>query len=230
MRCPVCNSEKFDAYGGRPQARCMSCGALERGRLSWMILQKLDHLRPGVRMLNMAPEPFMLFLGAKAIGDSYMATDYDPELFSKWDKQPVAKLDMCSDLAGMTPESFDVVMHNHVLEHLPCDVSTVLANLNRLLAPGGVHLFSAPIQPNRGTEEDLDPGLTPEERTQRFGQEDHLRMFGDRDFMNIVERAMPLDKLVDMSELITREELETAALAADVFDSLNGNRVFVWRK
>ena len=229
MGCPVCNSEQFDSYGGRQQARCMSCGALERGRLSWIVLEKLDLLRPGVRMLNMAPEPFMLFHGAKAIGNSYRAADYDPDLFSKW-KLPVAKLDLCEDLIGMAPNSLDVIMHNHVLEHIPCDVSAVLANLNRLLVPGGVHLFSAPILPGRFSEEDLNPILTPEERRRRFGQGDHLRIFGDGDFMSFIERAMPLDKLVDLSLLITEEELETAALSPDVFKSLNGNRVFAWRK
>lgn len=229
LKCPVCGSGEFKVYNDRENALCVKCGALERGRLAWMVLQALDMLRPDVKLLNIAPEPFMLFHGAEAIGQGYMAVDYDPELFAKW-RKTIIKLDLCNDLAGMEPGQFDVIMHNHVLEHVGCDVTGVLANLNRLLVPGGVHLFSAPIMPDRSTEEDMDPALTPLERRRRFGQEDHLRIFGDRDFMDILARAMPTEHQVDLVPLIDPARLTQAALPADVLVSLNPHRVFVWRK
>jgi hypothetical protein len=227
--CPVCAHTQFDAYGGRKDARCTGCGALERGRLSWLILERLDLLKPGVRILNLAPEPFMLCIGSKIFGDTYVASDYDPSAFSKW-KQPIRKIDMCRDLLALEAGSFDVVMHNHVLEHLPCEISPVLQNLNRLVAPGGVHMFSTPIMPNVRTIADLDPSLSSEERRARFGQEDHMRLFGDLDFMDLIEVVGMRSGLIDLEPLISEQTLLDAAIPANVFKSANSHRVFVWRQ
>lgn len=227
--CPVCDNHTFDAFGKRENARCTKCGALERGRLAWLILKRLDVLKPGVRFLNFAPEPFMLFYGSQVIGDGYVACDYDPALYEKWGK-PVRRVDICNDIAGMKPGEYDVLMHNHVLEHLPCDVCPALLNLNRLLAPGGVHLFSTPIMPNAWSVADLDPSLTPEQRRARFGQEDHVRLFGDQDFMDLLEQANMTGGLIDLRPIISEDELKDAEIPAHVFDTPNSHRVFVWRQ
>ncbi len=180
-------------------------------------------------MLNIAPEPFMIFYGADAIGNSYTAADFCPELFAKW-KRPVIKVDLCVDIESMPPESYDVVMHNHVLEHLPCDISKVLSNINRLLVTGGFHIFSAPIVQNTETKESLSPDLTGEQRRVLFGQEDHLRMFGDKDFLEIIGKGMPLEKLVDVAALIGPRVLRDAAIPEDALLTLNSSRIFAWKK
>lgn len=62
--CPVCHhsSRKFLPFGAqvvRPDARCPSCGALERHRLLWLYLERRTDLLDGAprRMLHVAPEP-----------------------------------------------------------------------------------------------------------------------------------------------------------------------------
>ncbi len=113
-------------------------------------------------------------------GSSYKATDYDVPRYSKW-KFEVSQLDACCDLVNLPSASFDLILHNHVLEHLPCSVEAVLAEMTRLLAPGGWHFLSVPFR-RAQTEEDLGD-LTPEQRIELFGQYDHMRMFGQRIFL-----------------------------------------------
>jgi len=228
LSCPICANTTFDTYGGRVGARCMGCGSLERGRLAWLVLTKLDQLRPGVRLLNNAPEPFMLSFGAKRLCAGYTPADYDPSLFAKWNRK-ILQFDMCNP-QGFAPGSFDCIMHNHVLEHLPCDVVGALRGLNALVAPGGYHLFSAPIMPHRTTIEDFRPDLTPQERLRRFGQDDHVRMFGALDFMTFIERAGMMEGMIDLSPLISAAELEAAGLNPQVFETCNPHRIFAWRR
>jgi hypothetical protein len=180
-------------------------------------------------MLNLAPEPFMIFNGRHQIGDGYEGADYDPSLFAKWG-QPIRRLDLCSDVYALPPNYYDVVMHNHVLEHVPCDVSRVLDGVNRTIKLGGYHLFSVPIRPNSDTVEDLDPTLTSEERRRRFGQEDHMRYFGDRDFERFLERANMKSGMINLRTLVSQEEIATAGIPLGVLDTINAHRVFVWRK
>ncbi|QGM97583.1 hypothetical protein [Methylocystis parvus] len=208
---------------------CAKCGAFERGRLAWMALTRLNLARPGVRVLNLAPEPFMLCSKSRLFEGGYHAADYDPALFAKWGK-PVMPLDLCSDLNNLPPGYYDVIMHNHVLEHVPCEVTTVLRGLNRAIIHGGYHLFSVPIKSNAITVEDLSSELTSAERLAAFGQEDHMRYFGDIDFLEFLKKAEMTDGMVDLSSLISSEECIAAGLPPDVFETLNSNRVFVWRK
>ena len=226
--CPVCSSEAFDSYGGRIGARCVGCGALERGRLSWLILERLELLRPGVRFLNCAPEPFMLIRGAQLIGNGYIPTDFDPTLYAKWNRN-IIQFDMCNPEA-MILGPFDCIMHNHVLEHIPCDVPSALRKLNKHIVPGGVHMFSTPIMPDRKMREDLSPDLSPEDKLRLFGQNDHVRMFGALDFMDMLKSAGMNTGLLDVSAMISEDDLANAGLNPEVFNSYNSNRVFVWRR
>jgi SAM-dependent methyltransferase len=78
--------------------------------------------------------------------------------------------------------SIDLLICFHVLEHVPDD-TRAMRELARVLAPGGLGLIQVPWQPSRPTEEDLEADV--EERKRRFGQHDHVRMYGD-DFEQIL--------------------------------------------
>lgn len=226
--CPICYSTTFRDFNKREKACCAGCGAMERGRLAWVTLSRLGRLRFGVRFLNFAPEGFMLNIGSRIIGPNYEAADFSPELFGA-SAGRISKIDMCNDLGSLDQRSYDVVMHNHVLEHVPCHVPNVINQLNNLLKPGGLHVFSIPIFPNRSNEEDLSPELTSAERTRRFGQEDHMRLFG-RDFMDVLEEAGIASSLMDISQIATEHELNIWRIPLDAVQGASPHRVFVWQK
>ena len=72
---------------------------------------------------------------------------------------------------------FDVIICNHVLEHIEDD-KKALMELYRILKPGGIAILQVPISfIMKQTFE--DPTITtPEQREKEFGQHDHVRIYG----------------------------------------------------
>lgn len=82
--------------------------------------------------------------------------------------------------------AFDVVVCNHVLEHVADDRKS-MAELRRIVRPGGTAIVMVPFQPDRVTIE--DPSITdPARRAEVFGQSDHVRLYG-RDYLERLEEA-----------------------------------------
>jgi SAM-dependent methyltransferase len=79
--------------------------------------------------------------------------------------------------------SFDVVIANHVLEHVADDQQAV-REIFRVLTPGGRAVLQTPFSPVL-TRTIQDEGVdTPSARLALYGQEDHVRLYG----ADIVER------------------------------------------
>src|SRR5436309_2471150 len=76
--------------------------------------------------------------------------------------------------------AFDAVICSHVLEHV-ADARRALAEVHRVLAPGGWAILQSPIDAGRAATFE-DPAVTaPADRERVFGQRDHARIFG-RDY------------------------------------------------
>ena len=74
-------------------------------------------------------------------------------------------------------ESFDVVLCNHVLEHVVED-QKAMRELFRVLTQGGWAILNSPTDPRRAKTFE-DPNITsPQDRERAFGQEDHVRIYG----------------------------------------------------
>jgi SAM-dependent methyltransferase len=86
-------------------------------------------------------------------------------------------MERCDITAIPEPDgAFDVVICNHVLEHIPDD-RRAMRELRRVLRPGGLAVLQHPVQDRPDTYE--DPGVVdPVERLRVFGQEDHVRIYG----------------------------------------------------
>ena len=83
--------------------------------------------------------------------------------------------------------TFDAIICNHVLEHIVDDLKA-MAELHRVLKPGGWSILQVPISLSlRTTYEDFSIA-TPKEREEAFGQNDHVRIYG-QDYVSRLERA-----------------------------------------
>ena len=83
---------------------------------------------------------------------------------------------------------FDVFICSHVLEHV-ADDRKALAELFRILKPGGWGILMAPIN-LVAKEIDEDPAVTDVgERWRRFGQDDHVRLYTKTGFIERVKNA-----------------------------------------
>ena len=229
-RCPIClASDSFIPFNGRTHARCSKCLCVERNRLMWLALEHLGLPQPQTRVLHFAPELGIASKIAKTCGERYVACDISPERY-KSKHYDVRACDLCADLGAFEDDSFDLILHNHVLEHLSCDVGGVLKQLERILAPGGMHLFSVPIRGLR-TREDMSPGMLPEERKKLFGQEDHIRLFGSEEFPELLRAIWGQeDILFDFDNRMDPSVLIQAAIPPEAVTGINGNTLFYRRK
>jgi SAM-dependent methyltransferase len=74
-------------------------------------------------------------------------------------------------------DSFDLIICNHVLEHIPDD-RKAMAELYRVLRPGGLGILQVPFSTVLSQTIE-DASVTCErERVRRFGQRDHIRIYG----------------------------------------------------
>lgn len=104
-------------------------------------------------------------------GADYLSCDLDPG-----NAMDVADLTALKYADGQ----FDFVYCSHVLEHVDDD-QLAMREIRRVLSPRGFGLLMVPIFSDRTIE---DPSITdPAERLRLFGQEDHVRAYGE-DFVD----------------------------------------------
>ena len=224
--CPVCQGTRFRAFNGRSNAQCEQCGALERGRYQWMVLNRKFPNLEGKVVAHFAPERFFMDRLGQRADIAYRAFDLHPEHY-RHDHVEVQQLDLCSGLSSLPPASFDLLLHSHVLEHLPCDVGQVLRQMVALLRPGGSMMFTVPIDADYA-KEGVDEATTDAEREMRRRQGEHLRVFGRFDFVPWLRQILGADCLVKQRDLFTPEELHAAAVPVVMDREPTGKSVFIY--
>jgi len=117
----------------RANAKCINCGSFERHRTLWHFLQKHgDIFNKPLKMLHVAPEKiyYHKFISLKNI--EYHPIDLMPDRYAYGNK--TLQMDV-TDLT-YTDNFFDVVICNHVLEHIPLDTKA-MSEIFRVLKPNG---------------------------------------------------------------------------------------------
>ena len=104
------------------------------------------------------------------------------------DLNALMNCDIILDITDMNFEDnfFDVIICNHVLEHVK-DGRKAMSELFRVLKPKGFAILQVPISKNaKETFEDFSI-TTPKGREKYFGQKDHVRIYGNEDYKKILE-------------------------------------------
>ncbi len=163
---------KFLPYGYqklRPNALCPGTLSLERHRLLWLYLSReTDFLKKNIRVLHIAPEQ-VFYATFKALKNwDYTTTDLHSPLAD-------VKADICA--LPFENDHYDLIFCNHVLEHIPDD-QKAMKELYRILKKGGTLIAQVPLDENRETTFEDDSITDKKERTQIFGQYDHVRIYG----------------------------------------------------
>lgn len=183
VECPICGKHfrKFLPYGygeAMDNRLCPNCLSLERHRLLWLYLkEKTGFFTDDLKVLHFAPEqPFLKrFKSLKNL--DYTTADLD---------SPIADMHIDVTNINLPDNTYDVVICNHVLEHVD-NVDKAFSEIKRILKPNGWAILLVPINPNVDTFE--DPSVTdPKERQRLFGQYDHVRQFG-RDYADVLRDA-----------------------------------------
>lgn len=173
VECPCCDSTfaRFLSHRGRAEAKCPRCGALERHRVLWLFLERETDLFDGGELLHVAPEYAFLRRFSRTPGLRYVSGDIESAL---------ADVELDAMDLPFEAESFDFLICNHVLEHVEDD-RRALAEIHRVLRPGGWAILMCPVDGRRTTTLEDPAAVTPEDRHRLFGQSDHVRLYG-RDY------------------------------------------------
>lgn len=104
--------------------------------------------------------------------------------------------------------SVDVIVCNHVLEHVPDD-SSALSELYRVMSPGGWGSIQVPMMGETTVES--NPMMTPEEKITHFGQEDHQRQYG-RDYLERLEVHGFQTLVIARDDVVSSEDVNRLSL------------------
>jgi hypothetical protein len=166
--CPCCGGHfrrmsrrRISGWGGI----CPRCRSHPRHRAIALLLARGD--LPGRRLLHFAPEPLFDPLFARLPDIERVTADLH------------APADLRIDISDMDlpDSSFDLILCSHVLEHVPDD-RAAMRELRRVLSGDGLALMLVPFRPAVPTYE--DPSISsPLDRMVAFGQQDHVRIYGN---------------------------------------------------
>ena len=211
--CPLCGCRrrKFLPYGyvtQRDNALCPNCLALERHRTLWLwLLRESDIGRGAValpRLLHVAPEVALMRkfsrIYAKQPAD-YVTADLE---------SPLADLHFDIQHIPLEDESFDVVICNHIMEHVEDD-RLAMREILRIMRKGGWGVILSPVDLQREKTFEDDTITDEAERTRIFGQYDHRRIYG-RDYAERLREAGFEVYECDYANLIPAKEKQLYAL------------------
>lgn len=177
--CPVC------AYWGQfinsgnpplPGVKCPSCKSAPRHRLLKLMLDREHTVPPGAEILHFAAER----------GMRSMITGLRPSRYVTADIEPGFDVQVNIENLAIEDASFDVVICSHVLEHV--NDRLALANIHRVLRPGGSLIAMVPIVDGWDTTYENPAITSPRDRTRHFGSPNHVRFYG-RDFPDRLKEA-----------------------------------------
>jgi len=204
--CPVCGYQgMFSPVRHKPEIWCPCCDSRPRHRLLKLWMDREMVLGQGARVLHFAAEPWVRgwFEGR---GATYVTADINDLFDLQIDITAMDLPDVC----------YDLVMTNHVLEHV--DDRAALAETFRVLKPGGQAVITVPmIEGWDRTHE--DPALVTEAaRRLHYGDPTHLRFYGRDVRARIRAAGFELQEYVAVEPDVSAHALH------------RGERIFVGRK
>lgn len=192
--CNLCGWEfekflDFDCGFGRiyKNAQCPSCISQPRHRIAGMQFKKSLSKTKKIHILHFAPEKPLEKLLYSYGKNNYLSVDIDKARAMK--QEDITQL-------SFQDSSFDLIYCSHVLEHVINDEAAIL-ELHRVLKLSGFAIIDVPIDYNNEKTLESPDIISPEERTAKYWQWDHVRLYG-RDFP---DKLRKLGFKVDISEI-----------------------------
>jgi SAM-dependent methyltransferase len=153
--CPVCDHQGYFLGAGFPlrvDCLCPACGSGDRQRLLKLWTDANGHALAGKRVLHFGPEPSVVPFVRPPAAD-YVSGDLQ-----------AGRADRVLNIEAidLPDASFDVVLCLHVLEHV--DDRRALAEMFRVLRPGGLAMLMFPIIDGWDATYENDQARSPKDR------------------------------------------------------------------
>ncbi len=167
-------TDKRVVGAGQRMAECVYCGSWDRERLVYLYLKydlKLFTSAKRKSILHIAPEKVLSQRLGSLATKEYVRGDLIAEAYGVG----VISINLLD--IKFQSDRFDLIICNHVLEHIEDD-RKAMRELWRVLRPHGVAILQVPISKSCvDTSEDFTV-QDPAERERLFGQRDHCRIYG----------------------------------------------------
>lgn len=214
-KCIICNNllDEFLPYKGEiskdldvyqlvgsdvTNFSCPHCECHDRERHLVMYFNHLNLWRfmKDKNVLHIAPERYIRQIITNIGTANYICGDLYPN------DKGVTKIDITN--IQFKDESFDMIICNHVLEHIEVD-HIAMKELFRVLKTGGYAVLQTPFSPIINTSYEDKNIATPADRLSKYGQEDHVRIYG-LDLFKRLENVGFILKTVKNYEIFSNEE------------------------
>jgi SAM-dependent methyltransferase len=209
LNLPVLKAKQV-VGAGRRNARCYKCNSTDRERLVYTYLKHELNIFEDkkIRILHLAPEKNLSLALRKAGFKEYLCGD----LFTKGYVYPNYVQNMNVLDIPYENDYFELVICNHLLEHVPTDLEA-MKEILRVLKPGGKAILQVPISKNSDTTYEEFSITEPKEREAAFGKFDHVRIYG-QDYPERLTQAGFTVERINISEKFNRYGL---SLDEDIF-------------
>jgi len=177
---------------------CPICHSHDRERHLTLFIQRLPNIidLTGKSVLHFAPERHVLKYLQYANSSTYICADLYPS------NSNIERVDMQE--INYPANSFDIVIANHVLEHV-VDDRKAIREVSRVLRPGGLAILNIPFSCNNEFTWD-DPGINSDYlKTQLCGQSDHVRLYGKDYFVRFAKCGL-IPRIIESSSLFDQDE------------------------
>jgi predicted SAM-dependent methyltransferase len=191
---------------------CPNCFSYPRHRIIIYYFNKNKSELPAFKILMFAAE--------YAIKKWFDKNHYEYTTADLFDRSAEVKVDI--QKTPFPDESYSLILCNHILEHVP-DYKIALKELNRILTKDGILEITVPTDKSFDFVYEDSDVIDKAERIDKFGQVDHLRIFGN-DFIESLREANFFVEVVN-GDTLPKEIMGRVGPA-----NYDDNRIYICRK
>ena len=200
----------FLSYGYnnlRTNALCPGTLSLERHRLLWLYLNSNSNIESQfLNVLHVAPEQVFFKKFKKFKNWTYTTTDLNSPLAD-------IKADLCN--LPFKDETYDLILCNHVLEHIIDDIKA-MKEIYRVLKKGGKAILQVPLDMEKEKSYEDHTIINPKDRSKHFGQYDHVRIYGMDFFKKLSNIGFRYEKIDFTSKLSDQDIIKYGLIKGEL--------------
>ena len=186
FKLDVIEEKQIIGSGYRENCTCPRCFSKDRDRLIYLYLKnKTDIFIAPHKVLHIAPEAWLKELFLRNPDIDYTSGVKKVTKMGYYYDRMIRELDITN--LEMRDNLYDVVICNHVLEHI-IDDEQAISEIYRVLKPGGWAILQVPISATLEKTYEDKTIISKRGREKHFGQFDHVRIYG-QDYPKRLEKT-----------------------------------------